>query len=157
MQLKKLLEQWDLTSLKINAGFLSMEWNPRDEDKTAAWEMYVELITRVATQRLVPDRGDERAALTSIYQLFALTREIVKRNGRHCINFARIAVVVLNQVVRPFTTKWHRELVDSKKISAARRRTFRGELASLQKELRKYTKLLADLAGVEDLTDIENA
>jgi hypothetical protein len=28
-------------------------------------------------------------------------------------------------------------------------------LASLQNELRKYTQLLADLAGVEDLTDIE--
>jgi hypothetical protein len=155
MQLRKLLEQWDLSSLKINAGFLAMEWNPRDEDKTAAWEMYIELITRVATQRLVPDQGDEQAALTSIYQLFALTREIIKKNGRHCINFARIAVIVLNQVVRPFTVKWHRALVDTRKLSAAKRKVFRQELASLQNELRKYTQLLAELAGVEDLTDIE--
>ena len=36
MQLRKLLEQWDLDSLKIKAGFLEMEWVPRDEDKTAA-------------------------------------------------------------------------------------------------------------------------
>ncbi len=107
MQLKKLLEKWDLTSLKIKTPFLDMEWEPRDEDKTAAWELYVELVTRVATQRLTPDEGDEAAALKSIYELFPLTRSTIKSNGRHCINFTRIAVVVLNQKIRPFTAKWH--------------------------------------------------
>ena len=107
MQLKKLLEKWDLTSLRIKTPFLEMSWEPKDEDKTAAWELYVELVTRVATQRLDPDQGDEAASLESIYQLFPLTRETIKRNGRYCINFSRIAVVVLNQKVRPFTAKWH--------------------------------------------------
>jgi hypothetical protein len=50
VQLKKLLEKWDLTSLKIHTPFLEMEWEPRDEDKTAAWDLYIELITRVSTQ-----------------------------------------------------------------------------------------------------------
>ena len=49
MQLKKLLENWDLTSLRFKAPFLELNWEPRDEDKDAAWELYVELITRVAT------------------------------------------------------------------------------------------------------------
>ena len=65
MQLKKLLEKRDLTSLKIKAPFLDMEWEPRDEDKNAAWELYVEMITRVATQRLAarePDRPIRRTA-----------------------------------------------------------------------------------------------
>lgn len=118
MQLKKLLEKWDLTSLQIKTPFLEMEWQPRDEDKTAAWELYVEMITRAATQHLDPEEGDEAAALRSIYDLFALTRDTIKRNGRHCINFTRIAVVV-------------------------------------QTDLRNYTRLLADLADVEDLTDLE--
>lgn len=74
MQLRKLLEQWDLTSLKIKAPFLDLEWQPRDEDKDAAWDLYVELITRVSTQRLLPGEGEEQAALKSIYDLFALTR-----------------------------------------------------------------------------------
>jgi hypothetical protein len=47
MQLKKLLEQWDLDSLKIKAGFLETEWVPRDEGRSAAWELYVEILTRV--------------------------------------------------------------------------------------------------------------
>ena len=154
MQLKKLLQKWDLTSLKIKTPFLDMEWEPRDEDKNAAWELYVELITRAATQGLDPDEGNEPAALESVYQLFPLTREMIKHNGRYCINFTRIAVVVLNQKVRPFTAKWHPRVLAGP-LDAAARRQFRAELSALQKDLRNYTRLLADLADVEDLTDLE--
>lgn len=155
MQLRKLLEQWDLNSLKIKAGFLEMEWVPRDEDKTAAWELYVEMLTRVATQKLAPGEGHEAAALSSVYQLFPLTREIIKRNGRHCVNFAKIAVVVLNQIVRPFTTKWHTHIDGDRKLDEAKAVEFRVDLLRVQTELRKYARLLADLAGVEDLTELE--
>ncbi len=154
MQLRKLLEKWDLTSLKIKAPFMEMEWEPRDEDKDSAWELYVELITRVATQRLDPDEGNEAAALKSVYELFPLTRETIRRNGRYCINFTRIAVVVLNQKVRPFTAKWHPRMIAGV-LSAEEREVFRAELEILQTDLRNYTRLLADLAGVEDLTDLE--
>ena len=154
MQLKKLLEKWDLTSLKIKAPFLEMEWEPRDEDKNAAWELYVELITRVATQHLSPEEGDEVAALESIHALFGLTRSIIKSHGRYSINFTRIAVVVLNQKVRPFTAKWHR-LTIAGPLDTTARQTFRNELRSLQTDLRNYTRLLADLADVEDMTDLE--
>ena len=155
MQLRKLLEQWDLTSLKIKAPFLDMEWQPRDEDKDAAWDLYVELITRVSTQRLLPEEGEEAAALKSIYDLFALTRSTIKRHGRHCVNFTRIAVVMLNQKVRPFAAKWHRRLAGGP-LGDPDRKTFRGELSCLQTDLRNYTRLLADLAAVEDLTDLED-
>lgn len=155
MQLKKLLEQWDLNSLKIKAGFLEMEWVPRDEDKSAAWELYVEMITRVATQTLEPGHGQEKAVLDSVYQLFPLTREVIKKYGRHSINFAKIAVVILNQVVRPFTAKWHGQMEDGSALSADKAEDFRRELRNLQVNLRKYTQLLADIAGVEDLTNLE--
>ncbi|MGZ9262976.1 MAG: hypothetical protein ACXW6V_26210 [Candidatus Binatia bacterium] len=95
MRLKDVLERWGLTSLRIKTPFLEAAWEPKDADKTAAWELYVELITRVATQHLDPDEGDEAAAAKSIYELFTLTRDTIKRNGRYCINFTRIAVVVL--------------------------------------------------------------
>lgn len=155
MQLRKLLEQWDLTSLKIKAPFLDLEWQPRDEDKDAAWYLYVELITRVSTQRLLPGEGEEQAALKSIYDLFALTRSTIKRRGRHCINFTRIAVVILNQKVRPFTAKWHRRMAAGS-LADTDREVFRDELDRLQADLRNYTRLLADLAAVEDLTDLED-
>ena len=154
MQFKKLLEQWDLNSLKITAPFLEMEWVPRDEDKTAAWELYVEMITRITTQPLVPGHGLEKAALDSVYQLFPLTRGILKTHGRYCINFAKVAVVVLNQVVRPFTSKWHIRM-NAGPLDDVTVGDFRAELAQLQGKLLNYTRLLADLAGVEDLTRLE--
>ncbi len=154
MTLKDLLEKWGLTSLRIKAPLLDMEWQPMDADKTAAWELYVELITRVATQRLHPGEGDEAAALESVYQMFPLTRDTIKRNGRHCISFTRIAVVVLNQKIRPFTAKWHATVLAGG-FSPEERVQFCAELRVLQTDLRNYTRLLADLAEVEDLTDLD--
>lgn len=154
MQLKKWLEQWDLTSLKIKTPFLEMDWTPRDEDKAAAWELYVELLTRITTQPLAAGQGTEKAALDSVYSLFGLTREVIKRNGRHCINFAKVAIPVLNQELRPFTTRWHKPLADGP-LSEDQQLAFRTELLKLQARLRTYTRALADMAGVEDLTELE--
>ena len=153
--LKDLLETWGLSSLKINLKFLEAEFKPSPEDQQAAWELYIELITRTATQYLKPQDGDEKNALKSIHSLFGITREILKSQGRKCKNFTRVAIVVLNQVIRPFTTKWHKAL-EGETISDDIIAEFRKELKELQDILRKYTKFLSDLAGVEDLTDFED-
>ena len=81
--------------------------------------------------------------------------EIIKRHGRDCFEFTKIAVVVLNQVVRPFTAKWHRVSLQEGFADSATCRQFRAELAELQLVLHKYTRMLADMAGVEDLTRLE--
>jgi hypothetical protein len=154
MKLQHFLEQWNLTGLKLKTPFLEMDWAPLDEDRKAAWDLYVELLTRVATQRLVPGQGTEKAALDSIYALFAITRETIRRHGPRCINFAKLAIVVLNQLVRPFTTKWHVP-VASGAMSAEQVVEFRRELLALQAALRNYTRALASMAQVEDLTDLE--
>ncbi|NDD64520.1 MAG: hypothetical protein EBZ36_11185 [Acidobacteria bacterium] len=132
-----------------------MELQFRDEDKVAAWELYVELLTRITTQPLADHEGDEETALKSLYAIFGLTREIIRRNGRGCIEFTKIAIVVLNQVIRPFTAKWHRLSLEGAFKDPARCREFRAELGELQGKLRDYSGLLADLAGVEDLTTLE--
>lgn len=150
------IEKWNMTSLKIKTPFLDMEWKPEDEDKDAAWEMYVELLTRITTQGLQPDHGDEEAALKSIYNIFELTREIIKRNGRRCIEFTKIAIIVLNQILRPFTAKWHKLSLVGAFKETSKCDEFRRELSQLQEKLRIYTKMLADMAGVEDLTSLEN-
>lgn len=155
MKWGKWLESWDMTSLKIKAPFLEMEWKPQDEDKAAAWELYVELLTRVATQPLGDKHGDEKTALDSVFSLFAITRQVMKSNTRNCIEFTKIAVVVLNQVIRPFTAKWHLLSLQGAFADEERRKQFRIELAQLQVILKKYTKMLADMAGVEDLTTLE--
>lgn len=156
MKFKEWLGEWSMTSLRIKAGFLEAEWQPHDVDKDAAWELYIELLTRSTTQNLSPEEGDEQAALESIYSLFRLTRDIAKHQGRHCINFTKIAIPVLNQVVRPFTAKWHRLSLERAWENPVLRRQFRRELSELQQVLRTYTKMLADMADVEDLTELED-
>jgi hypothetical protein len=80
MKLSKWLENWDMTQLKIKAPFLEAEWKPQEKDKDAAWELYIELLTRITTQRLEPPEGDEKTALDSVYAIFAITRSIIKNN-----------------------------------------------------------------------------
>ena len=156
MKWKKWLENWDMTSLKISAPFLEMEWNPSEPDKDAAWELYIELLTRIATQPLPNEYGDEKSALESIYSLFGLTRDIIKSHKRDCMEFTKIAIVVLNQVVRPFTAKWHKKSLNNCFDDETVCLEFRKELVSLQKELNTYTKMLGQMAGVEeDLTSLE--
>lgn len=154
MKLSKWLENWDMTSLKIKAPFLETEWKPQDEDKAAAWDLYIELITRVTTRPISDDSGSEKAALDSVYQLFPITRGVIKSNGRHCIQFTKIAVIVLNQIVRPFTSKWHSVISANETMTDTQKAYFRQELQVLQVELVTYSKMLADLADVEDLSDI---
>jgi len=156
MKWRDWLENWKMTSLKINAPFLDMEWKPQDEDKDAAWELYIELLTRVTTQPLPEKDGDEKTALTSVYNLFPLTREIIQRNGRHCFEFTKIAIVVLNQIIRPFTAKWHKLSLAGAFDETSQCKTFREELIKIQDELVTYSKMLAEMASVEDLTRLED-
>lgn len=156
MKWKKWLEKWDMTSLKISAPFLEMEWNPAEPDRDAAWELYIELLTRITTQLLASEDGDEKTALESIYNLFTITRTTIKTHGRDCNEFTKIAVVVLNQIIRPFTAKWHKVSIGGGFKDSETCVQFRKELKELQGKLQIYTKMLAEMAGVEDLTKLEN-
>lgn len=156
MKWSKWLEQWDMTSLRVKTPFLDMEWKPQDEDKTAAWELYIELLTRITTQPLEDGHGDELTALSSIYSIFPTTRDVIKNNGRHCVEFTKIAVLILNQKIRPFTAKWHRLSSQGAFSNETQCQEFRRELAELQIVLKLYSRMLADMAGVEDLTELES-
>lgn len=156
MKWQKWLENWNMTSLKLSAPFLEMEWNPAEPDKDAAWELYIELLTRITTQPLSKEDGDEETALQSIYSLFGLTRSIIRSHGRDCKEFTKIAIVVLNQIIRPFTAKWHKASVGGEFKNSGKCKEFREDLNELQTILRIYTKMLSQMAGVEDLTELEN-
>ncbi len=63
---------------------------------------------------------------------------------------------MLNQLVRPFTAKWHKASIAGKFKKPDACKAFRNELDALQKKLKVYTKMLSEMAGVEDLTTLEN-
>ena len=155
MNLRDQFRRFGLERIRLNVAVLSADITLSDTDKDAAWEMYIEMLTRIVTQPLPSEVGDEQTALDSVYSLFATTREILRRRGRGAINFSMVAIPVLNQVVRPFTAKWHGLSLAGAFDTEDGRAEFRAELEALQADLRNYNRMLADIAGVEDLTDLE--
>ena len=155
MKFGELFTNFHLEKVSLNLHIVQMETSFQETDKDAAWELYIEMLTRIVTQPLPSNMGDEQTALDSIYALFDITRDILRRRGRKTIKFSMVAIPVLNQVVRPFTAKWHRESLTGAFTCEAKQREFRDELAVLQDALRNYNHMLAMIAGVEDLTNME--
>ncbi len=157
MHLPTLFSNFHLEKISLNVmGVgLALDVDFSDEDQDAAWELYIEMLTRIVTQPLPSEDGDEQTALDSVYSLFPTTREILRRRGRGTIQFSKVAIPVLNQVVRPFTAEWHRKSLADAFSDPDQRVEFRDSLAELQTDLRNYNRLLANIAGVEDLTDLE--
>ena len=158
-------------NLPFGLGGLQGLWEPDEGEKTAAWEMYVELITRVSVVQLGPDEGLLREALASLYSLFGTTRSILREHGPGVAqakgggdySFGLIAVVILNQVLRPLLAEWHPRLCDYEGARPpARSRTdherawehgreLRDILEDVRDALAEYAELLARVAGVPSL------
>ena len=124
---------------------------------TRRGDLYIELLTRVTGQSLAPNNGDEKAALDSIHALFPLTRDILHKHGPGCGQFAKLAIPVLNQIVRPFAAKWHQLSLAECFKDETRCAQFREALAALQAKLECYTQALGKMADVEDFTKLESA
>lgn len=165
----------DTVNVRLNLFVISIagSWETSKEERSAAWEMHVELATRVGVQFLQPDEGVLREALSSLYEIFGITRGVLHRYGpavgrpqRGELSFGRIAVGVLNGSLRPFLSKWHPLLMDheSRRVDdtppAAHERSWDrypemlGELTELHTTLRSYADLLAEAAGVPSLVDL---
>ena len=155
MNLGNLFKKFHLEKVRLNLHAVQLEVSFQEADKDAAWELYVEMLTRIVTQPLPSEAGDEKTALDSVYSLFSSTREILRRRGRGTIQFSKVAIPVLNQVVRPFTAKWHKESLIGALSDESKQAEFRNELRLLQGDLRNYNRMLAEIAGIEDLTDLE--
>jgi hypothetical protein len=148
------LKKRDLHELiTLPDAVLEREWKPSDEDRAAAWDLYTELRTRITTQPLRYRDGDEATALTSLYELFKATRDLLHKYQRKCSHFATLSVFMLNHELRPFTARWHK----LKEASALDRqdgcRIFRHELLQLQAKMVKFQTLLGYLAEDADFKE----
>jgi hypothetical protein len=163
--------------LKLGPVQLGGTWEPDERETEAAWEMYIELATRISTQPLKADEGILREALSSLHDLFSITREILRRQGPTVArkkgkgdhSFAELAIYVLNYAVRPVLAKWHPLLEeyessrpDGKSVLAheaewERSAELRDVLEDLRSVLLEYANLLARVAGVEPLIALDEA
>jgi hypothetical protein len=170
-----------LTSVNVglNLGPVSLggTWEPDERETAAAWEMYIELATRISTQGLKEDEGILREALSSLHDLFPTTREILRRQGptvarkkgKSDHSFAELAIYVLNYAVRPVLAQWHPLLeeyeasrpegqsVRAHEAEWERAGELRGVLEDLRLVLLEYANLLAAVAGVEPLIALDEA
>jgi len=161
--------------LPFGLGSISGTWGPDDAERKAAWEMYVELVTRISVEALGPDEGLLQEALNSLYSLFESTRDILRRYGPEVaipkrgldLSFGAIAVAVLNRALRPLLARWHPELTHYESTRATdvspleHERTWhkgqelRGALEDVRKTLTAYADLLGEVAGVPSLIQKE--
>ena len=151
--------------VRIDFGIFKLDtkWVPDPRQRDAAWALYVELSTRIATQELDLEVGLVREAFDSLHALFAVTREILRKEGPQVgmgpQTVGGIAVRVLNSSIRPLLAKWHPRLAEweAKKGAQVSPRVHerawpeeakcRGELAKLQRGLSTYAETLGKIAG----------
>src|SRR5262245_37049443 len=62
-------------------GKITGTWKADEAEQQAAWELYIELVTRVPVAELHTEEGSLREALSSLYALFTITRDILRRHG----------------------------------------------------------------------------
>src|SRR5690349_16323076 len=95
-------------------GWLSVKLEPNQTERQAAWSLYVEISTRIASQPFNRDTGSVRAVLSSLYTLFEFTRQVLRDAGPQVAyspeSFGPLAIRFLIEVLAPFTTKWHEPL-----------------------------------------------
>ena len=158
-------------ALNLPFGIGGVSWSPDRAERDAAWHLYVELVTRVATQPLSVNEGSLREALTSLHQLFAVTRQILRDGGPEVgsgpASVGGIAIAVLNQGIRPLLAEWHPRLEDwerqqpTKTSRRAHERSWdhemalRADLNGLTEDLAKYVEALALIAGVAGASAFE--
>ena len=87
--LRASLNRFGLEKVRLNLPVVGLEIDLTQDDQDAAWELYVEMLTRIVTQPLPAESGDELAALDSVYSLFPTTREILRTRGRRTIQFSK--------------------------------------------------------------------
>src|SRR5437879_1357602 len=82
-------------------------------DVDPARVLQIELTTRITTQHLHYRSGDEETALESVHNLFKLTRKLLTKHPKAAA-FEMSGIFLLNCILRPYTARWHRWLVDKR-------------------------------------------
>jgi hypothetical protein len=146
-------------SLKLPyIGGIEGTWEPDESERKAAWELYVELVTRISVTELQPHEGVLREALSSLYTLFDTTRTILRTygpgiaqpKGGNPLSFGSLAVTMLNVVIRPVLAQWHPMLLTHER-QWEKGDELRRVLNEVREVLIAYANVLAQVADVPSL------
>jgi hypothetical protein len=158
-----------LRSVEVSLPFVKGTWEADRDQQRAAWELYVELVTRISVEPM-DNVGLLREAMNSLQSLFSETRRVLKHYGssvavpaaKGSLSLGSIAIQILNGVLRPFLSKWHPELQAHEALRSPgaspgeherrweRRNEVLREFEQQREILSAYADLLAQAAGISD-------
>ncbi|KUO22800.1 toll/interleukin-1 receptor domain-containing protein [Streptomyces dysideae] len=142
---------------------------PSESERMAAFDIQVELVTRIGVQELAPGTGSLREALTSLKSLIDFTRATLHTYSVGLERGAEtgtptvqsLAYTLINDVIRPFTSRWHPLLAAYEARCPAdvaapdheavwpEAEPMRTELAALREPLRRIAEGLGGISGAD--------
>ncbi|MEU5429309.1 toll/interleukin-1 receptor domain-containing protein [Streptomyces olivoreticuli] len=144
---------------------------PSELERMAAFDLQVELATRIGVQELAPGSGSLREALGSLHAMFEFTRSTLRQYSiglaadQPAVKGVRtvhgIAYDLLNRTLRPFTSEWHPRLAAHEALrpegtspvaheqSWADAPALRAALAGLRAPLLHIVGELAEISGAD--------
>lgn len=151
------INEWQLKEVDIQG----LKFTSAGAQRRVAWRLFVEIVTRVSTQTLPDEDGDNGTALKSLHELFLFTRKMVSEmeptpsaTGDTVETFA---LDMLNSDLRHFLGKWQPVWDDFAKKSDVvsqdwpEHRRFREELRHLQAKIEGRARGLAEIAGLQNV------
>jgi hypothetical protein len=154
-----------LTEVKVAVPeFAELTFAVSDENRNVAWKIFIEIMTRIATQPLGAQEGFLREALSSLYSMFLSIRELLKAtkpvHPTAGPTVEMFAFRMLNKELRPFLAKWHPELKRFEQTTPPQPETAwehnnvcRNELKELQDRLVEYGRAFGKLADLKRLEE----
>ena len=127
---------------------IGLDFELSEPERAPAWELYVELATRVVTWQGTPtDIGSVREILSSLHSLFFETRKILRESAgvlsRADAAVGHVAITFLSGTLRDYLTKWHTRLL----LHEEQRPAAEGAL-TWERAWRERDDALAELAEV---------
>lgn len=120
-------------------------------DKTAAWELHIELLFMVGAKQIILHYGKEKKALGVILRIPLIIKKIIKRNGYECIKISEKCLLFLKNDITSFANKWNQDDIFDNIDDCE---VFYLELIELQKEIIKFNRELATIAGIKNLIEV---
>jgi len=160
-------ENWQVTEIEIDTFGQKLKLANSGSQRRVAWSIFVEIMTRIATQQMLDSEGDDGIAIKSLSDLFQSTRKSISEIKSTSVlpsskgNFDTVetySLAMLNKDIRPFLSKWHPVWDTWRKSNPNTlcfdwdlHLAFRIDLKSLQSKIQERAKGLGEIAGVPEI------
>lgn len=152
---------WQISEAEIATPGAKVKVTSTGSQRRAAWVLCVDLATRIVTQDMADENGDDGVALDSLYKFFQLARKTLSetqpRPAADGYTVESYVILVLNRDLRPFLSRWHPlwdtwHKANPEKLSKEWEchAAFRADLRGLQKKARQVAAGLAEIAGFQN-------